>query len=104
MTNEIVLINVTGRDRTGLIARITDLLAQHDANVLDIGEAVIHDYISFGMLIEIPSVLPDSRFRAAVVEPPTVVSEAERNTPAMKFGTATVPSALVPIRLWLGPK
>ena len=55
MTNEIVLINVTGRDRTGLIARITDLLAQHDANVLDIGEAVIHDYISFGMLIEIPS-------------------------------------------------
>lgn len=55
MTNEIVLINVTGRDRTGLIARLTSLLAEHDVNVLDIGEAVIHDYISFGMLVEIPN-------------------------------------------------
>ena len=70
MTNEIVLINVTGRDRTGLIARITSLLAEHDVNVLDIGEAVIHDYISFGMLVEIPaaqqssSVLKDLLYEA----------------------------------------
>jgi phosphoserine phosphatase len=70
LANEIVLINVTGRDRMGLIARITSLLAEHDVNVLDIGEAVIHDYISFGMLIEIPeaqqssSVLKDLLYEA----------------------------------------
>ena len=61
LTNEIVLINVTGRDRTGLIARITSLLAEHDVNVLDIGEAVIHDYISFGMLVEIPEAASNHR-------------------------------------------
>lgn len=52
--SEIILVNVTGKDRTGLVARITGVLAEHGVNVLDIGQAVIHDYISLGLLIEIP--------------------------------------------------
>lgn len=52
--SEIILVNVTGKDRTGLVARITAVLAEHDVNVLDIGQAVIHDYISLGLLVEIP--------------------------------------------------
>lgn len=54
--SEIILINITGKDRTGLVARITGVLAEHGVNVLDIGQAVIHDYISLGLLIEIPDV------------------------------------------------
>ena len=53
--SEIILINVTGQDRTGLVARITGVLAEHGVNVLDIGQAVIHDYISLGILAEIPT-------------------------------------------------
>lgn len=52
--SEIILVNVTGKDRTGLVARITGVLAEHGVNVLDIGQAVIHDYISLGLLVEIP--------------------------------------------------
>ena len=55
MTNEVVLINVTGKDQQGLFAQLTGVLAEHDVNVLDIGQAVIHDYLSLGMLVEIPA-------------------------------------------------
>jgi len=65
---EIVLINITGEDRPGLTAAITGVLAQGGVNILDIGQAVIHDTLSFGILIEIPdnerasSVLKDVLF------------------------------------------
>ncbi|WP_342653813.1 phosphoserine phosphatase SerB [Pseudomonas sp. F3-2] len=51
---EIVLINITGEDRPGLTAAITGVLAQGGVDVLDIGQAVIHDTLSFGILVEIP--------------------------------------------------
>lgn len=70
MLREIVLINITGEDRPGLTAAITGVLAQGGVNILDIGQAVIHDTLSFGILIEIPdteagsSVLKDVLFTA----------------------------------------
>jgi phosphoserine phosphatase len=66
---EIVLINITGSDRPGLTAAITGVLAQGGVNILDIGQAVIHDTLSFGILVEIPdteqgrSVLKDILFK-----------------------------------------
>jgi phosphoserine phosphatase len=53
--SEIILINVTGRDRPGLTAVLTEVLAAHAINILDIGQAVIHDFLSLGFLIEIPA-------------------------------------------------
>jgi phosphoserine phosphatase len=52
--NEIFLINVTGRDHPGLLAKITGVLAESNINVLDIGQAVIHEHISLGLLVELP--------------------------------------------------
>ncbi len=60
---EIVLINITGEDRPGLTAAITGVLAQGGVNILDIGQAVIHDTLSFGILVEIPDT--QSRFLGA---------------------------------------
>ena len=57
---EIVLINITGEDRPGLTAAITGVLAQGHAQILDIGQAVIHDTLSFGILVEIPETLEAS--------------------------------------------
>jgi phosphoserine phosphatase len=67
---EIVLINITGEDRPGLTAAITGVLSQSGVNILDIGQAVIHDTLSFGILVEIPdtdiasAVLKDVLFTA----------------------------------------
>tara|TARA_R110001599_G_scaffold94799_7_gene246237 strand:- start:819 stop:2030 length:1212 start_codon:yes stop_codon:yes gene_type:complete len=67
--NEIVLINITGPDRPGLTAAITGILARAEVNILDIGQAVIHDTLSFGILVEMvgqegmADVLKDVLFR-----------------------------------------
>jgi phosphoserine phosphatase len=50
----VLLINISGKDRPGLIAQLAGVLAQHEVNILDIGQAVIHDYLALGILVEIP--------------------------------------------------
>lgn len=52
--SEVVLINITGKDRKGLDAKFTGILAEYKVNILDIGQAVIHEHISLGILAEIP--------------------------------------------------
>ena len=54
-SSEIYLISVTGRDRPGLVSAVTNVLGQFRVKVLDIGQAVIHEHIAFGILVEIPS-------------------------------------------------
>ncbi|MGD8494014.1 MAG: ACT domain-containing protein, partial [Desulfobacterales bacterium] len=67
---EIILINVTGEDKPGLTASLTRILAKYNVVILDIGQAVIHDYLSLGILVEIPiefkssSILKDLLFEA----------------------------------------
>jgi phosphoserine phosphatase len=52
---EIILINITGKDKPGLTSSLTHILSQYEITILDIGQAVIHDYLSLGLLVEIPS-------------------------------------------------
>ncbi len=51
---EILLINVSGPDKPGVTSTVTELLSRYNVNVLDIGQAVIHDTLSLGMVVEIP--------------------------------------------------
>lgn len=51
---EIVLITISGEDKPGLTATLTEQLGCHDVNILDMGQAVIHDTLSLGILIEVP--------------------------------------------------
>lgn len=66
---EIILINIAGDDKPGLTSSVTEILASHNVNILDIGQAVIHDTLSLGILIEVPAtaesapVLKDILFR-----------------------------------------
>ena len=52
---EILLINISGLDQPGITSTITAILAEQGVNILDIGQAVIHDSLSLGMLIEVPN-------------------------------------------------
>lgn len=66
---EIILISITGRDKPGVTNTISAILAHYGVNVLDIGQAVIHDSLSLGLLVEVPrgrdsgAVLRDILFR-----------------------------------------
>jgi len=67
---EVVLIKISGEDKPGVTASITGILAQYGVNILDIGQAEIHDNLSLGILAEIPTtaesapVLKDVLFRS----------------------------------------
>lgn len=50
---EQILISITGQDRPGLTASVTEILANHNAKILDIGQADIHSTLSLGILIRI---------------------------------------------------
>lgn len=50
---ELVLINISGEDKPGLTAAISELLAEFDIDILDVGQAVIHNHLSLGILINI---------------------------------------------------
>ncbi len=51
---QVFLINVTGQDRPGLTAQLTGILGSFGAEILDIGQAVIHDHLSLGLVVAIP--------------------------------------------------
>ncbi|MEX1297973.1 MAG: phosphoserine phosphatase SerB [Desulfotignum sp.] len=51
---DIVLINITGPDSIGLNACFAGILARYDVRILDIGQSVIHEHISLGILAAIP--------------------------------------------------
>ncbi len=48
---ELILINISGPDRAGITAELTGILADHDATILDIGQADIHHTLAMGMLV-----------------------------------------------------
>ncbi len=58
--SEIVLINVSGRDRPGITAGLASILARHDVTVLDIDQAVIHNNLAWGMLVDVDGDQDDS--------------------------------------------
>ena len=51
-TDELILININGADRPGVTAGLTEILAKHDALILDIGQADIHNNLSLGILFQ----------------------------------------------------
>lgn len=50
LNTELILIRVTGEDRPGLTASVTEILAKYDVTILDIGQADIHKTLSLGIL------------------------------------------------------
>ena len=52
--NKIILINISGDDRPGLTSSLTKILSEYQVRILDIGQAVVHDALALGILIEVP--------------------------------------------------
>ena len=75
-----ILISITGMDRPGITASITGVLANFNVNVLDIGQSVIHDALSLGMLVQIPNADDDEQHVLEAVQ-----SQIERMHLTVRF-------------------
>lgn len=51
---ELILFTISGLDRPAVTSGVTTMLAKHGANILDIGQAVIHENLALGLLAEFP--------------------------------------------------
>ncbi len=67
---EIVLLEISGSDRPGLLSAFCEILNRHHITILDIGQAAIHNNLILGMLVLIPTaaqsapVIKDLLFKA----------------------------------------
>ncbi len=61
-----VLIHFAGPDAHGLTARLTRILANYNITILDIGQAVVHESLVLGILVEVPAGRESGVLRSAV--------------------------------------
>ena len=52
LRTEAVLIHFSGHDAPGQTAALTGILAQQDVRILDIGQAVVHESLALGILVQ----------------------------------------------------
>ncbi len=64
--NHILLITISGEDQAGVTAGVTEILAENEANILDIGQSVIHATLSLGILAELPERCDQTRVSGAI--------------------------------------
>lgn len=67
---ELILIRITGEDRSGLTSSLMAILAKYDVTILDIGQADIHNTLTLGILIRTSEdfsghVMKDMLFKAS---------------------------------------
>ncbi len=56
----VLLIHITGPDRAGVTHSLTSILGASGARILDIGQAVIHDALALGILVEMTDAMRSS--------------------------------------------
>ena len=57
------VITVTGKDACGIIAKVSNVCAGNNVNILDISQTVLQDYFSMIMIVEISGIgVPFSEF------------------------------------------
>ena len=59
-----VLVHFSGPDAPGLTAEFARILAHYNVSILDIGQAVVHENLALGILLEVPA---GSGFTALVI-------------------------------------
>lgn len=51
----IILLNILGQDRIGLSSELYAVIESFDVRILDIGQSVIHDQVSQGIMLSLPA-------------------------------------------------
>lgn len=52
-------ITISGKDRVGILAEISTICKQHQANILDVSQTILDDYFTMSMLVSIADLTTD---------------------------------------------
>ncbi|MFT5420093.1 MAG: phosphoserine phosphatase [Candidatus Endobugula sp.] len=62
----IILISLSGVDKPGITSSVSQIMAEYKVNVLDIGQAVIHNQLNLGLLVELDVADKKAQFLADI--------------------------------------
>lgn len=65
-TQNRAIITVLGSDRSGIVAAVTGVLSEHDANILDISQTILQGIFTMTMLVDLKDT--DVSFKALQAE------------------------------------
>ncbi len=78
---EKILLHFSGPDHAGLVSELTRILSEARACVLDIGQAVVHETLALGLLVELPDGSDFAPLKTALNEKAQVLGLHARFTP-----------------------
>ena len=55
------VLTVIGKDKVGIIANVSNLLFEKDANILDISQTIMHEFFTMVMLVDLSHINISSR-------------------------------------------
>lgn len=50
-----IVLHIAGNDRPGVTARLTEIIAEESADLVDIGQSVLHGYLMLSAIVDIPT-------------------------------------------------
>jgi len=50
-----IVLHIAGADRPGVTARLTEIIAEENAELVDIGQSVLHGYLMLSAIVDIPT-------------------------------------------------
>ncbi|MEH6944493.1 ACT domain-containing protein [Bacillus sp. JJ722] len=53
MSQRRAIVSVIGQDRVGIIAQVTNILAEKNVNILDINQTILNDFFTMMMLVDV---------------------------------------------------
>lgn len=56
MKNRRAVVSVIGKDRVGIIARVTSVLAENNVNILDISQTILQEFFTMIMIVDVSGV------------------------------------------------
>ncbi|WP_458412834.1 ACT domain-containing protein [Schinkia sp. CFF1] len=56
MTMRRAVVSVIGKDQVGIIAKVTNVLADNKVNILDISQTILQDFFTMMMLVDVTGI------------------------------------------------
>lgn len=66
--SNIILLNISGEDRIGLSADFYCVIGEADVRILDIGQSVIHDQVSQGIMLQLPEGQDNTSLKESLID------------------------------------
>ncbi|MGI6226422.1 MAG: ACT domain-containing protein [Peptococcales bacterium] len=51
--NSRIVVTVVGKDKVGIIAQVANVLAEYNANILDISQTILQEFFTMIMIVDI---------------------------------------------------